>query len=214
MVGRFLKTAKAVAVCAAAAGCAALLLVFAQPAKAQAPPAATAAAPAMPDGAAIVILVRSTLLTLNDAVRSGNFTVLRDVAAPGFRDANTAARLSQIFASLMRDRIDLAPVAIASPQLAEAPAIDPKTGMLTIKGAFVLVARRLDFTVVYQNVRGSWLLFGLSTQPAPAAGAAAPPPKKEAAPAKPAPPAKKQAQARETAPPVESEQRLPWQDGG
>src|SRR5215472_14405828 len=34
-------------------------------------------------------LVRSTLLTLNDAKRSGNYTVLRDLAAPDFQARNT-----------------------------------------------------------------------------------------------------------------------------
>jgi hypothetical protein len=42
-------------------------------------------------------LIRSTLLTLNDANRSGNYTVLRDLAAPDFQVRNTAADLSQIF---------------------------------------------------------------------------------------------------------------------
>ena len=36
-------------------------------------------------------LIRSTLLTLNDANRSGNYTVLRDLAAPGFQARNSAA---------------------------------------------------------------------------------------------------------------------------
>ena len=177
----------------------------------------------MPDGAAIVVLVRSTLLTLNDAVRSGNFTVLRDVAAPDFRDANTAARLAQIFAPLMREEIDLSLVAIASPQLAEAPAIDPGTGMLSVKGSLGLGSRRLDFTLVYQKVRESWRMFGVSAQPAPVAAAAATSPqtsKKEAVPARAVParaaPVKKEAQqpTNKAFPPAQSEQRLPWQDGG
>ena len=53
----------------------------------------------MPDAGKIVILVRTALLTLNDAVQTGNFTVLRDKGAPGFGEANSAARLSQIFSS-------------------------------------------------------------------------------------------------------------------
>jgi hypothetical protein len=36
-------------------------------------------------------LIRSTLLTLNDANRSGNYTVLRDLATPDFQARNTAA---------------------------------------------------------------------------------------------------------------------------
>src|SRR5262245_26287516 len=43
-------------------------------------------------------LVRSALLTLNDANRCGNYTVLRDLAAPDFQARNTAADLARIFA--------------------------------------------------------------------------------------------------------------------
>ncbi len=47
-------------------------------------------------------LIRSTLITLNDANRSGNYTVLRDLASPEFQGNNTAADLSQIFADLRK----------------------------------------------------------------------------------------------------------------
>jgi hypothetical protein len=43
-------------------------------------------------------LIRSTLLTLNDANRSGNYTVLRELAAPDFQVKNSAADLGVIFA--------------------------------------------------------------------------------------------------------------------
>src|SRR5215813_2946497 len=39
-------------------------------------------------------LVRSTLLALNDANRTNNYTVLRDLAAPAFQARNTPADLS------------------------------------------------------------------------------------------------------------------------
>jgi hypothetical protein len=36
----------------------------------------------MPEAEKVVLLLRTTLLTLNDALQTGNFTVLRDVSAP------------------------------------------------------------------------------------------------------------------------------------
>jgi hypothetical protein len=42
-------------------------------------------------------LIRSTLLTLNDANRSGNYSVLRDLAAPDFQAKNSAADLADSF---------------------------------------------------------------------------------------------------------------------
>jgi hypothetical protein len=131
----------------------------------------------MPDAERIVLLIRTTLLTLNDAVQTGNFTVLRDRAAPGFRDANPAARLGALFNDLAARGVDLGAVAILAPELTEAPALDPKTGMLHLKGRFLGRPVRIDFDLLFLAVEGRWRVFGLSVQPvstAPAPAVAAP----------------------------------------
>lgn len=120
------------------------------------------------DAQKIVLLLRSTLLTLNDAIQTGNFTVLRDVGAPGFRDANTA-RLSQAFSNLANQGVDLSAVTAIAPQLSEAPALDQQKGMLHLKGYFPGQPVQINFEVLYQAVGGRWRLFGLSVQPASAA---------------------------------------------
>ena len=58
---------------------------------------AQAPRPADIDKNGVLILVRSTLLALDQANKTGNYTVLRDLGAPGFQ-TNTAARLAEIFA--------------------------------------------------------------------------------------------------------------------
>ena len=132
----------------------------------------------MPGAETIVILIRTALLTLNDAVQTGNFTVLRDVAAPGFRDANTAARLSQVFSDLAQQGFDFSSVATIAPQLAETPTIDPKTNMLRVKGWFPAQPMQINFGLLFQSVGGRWRLFGISVNPsvpkAPVAAAASP----------------------------------------
>jgi len=148
----------------------------------------------MPEAEKVVLLLRTTLLTLNDALQTGNFTVLRDVSAPSFREANSAARLSEIFGNLARQNIDLAVVAILTPQLSEAPLLDTNANMLRMQGFFPSQPLRLNFEVVYQAVAGRWRLFGLSVRPTLAAplAAAAPvaptaleaPPKQKVEPAK------------------------------
>jgi hypothetical protein len=174
----------------------------AQDAKQPAPAAAAPPRPAkvsMPEAEKIVLLTRTTLLTLNDAMQTGNYTVLRDVAAPGFREANSAGRLSAIFSSLAEKGVDLTAVAILTPQLSEPPVLDEKAGMVRIKGQFPGQPVRLDFEVIYQAVAGRWRLFGLSVQPTASAPTAfapevtkAPgaPPKKTIEPAKAEPPRK------------------------
>jgi hypothetical protein len=153
----------------------ALLLdsAFAQDVRAK-PPAAQSEASAppqvvMPDAEKIVILLRTSLLTLNDALLTGNFTVLRDTASPDFRETNSAARLSHIFGNLMQQGTDLSVIAILTPKIGEAPTLDGKSGLLRIKGYFPGQPTRLDFDVAYQPGGGRWRLFALAVQPKVAA---------------------------------------------
>ena len=116
----------------------------------------------MPDAEKIVLLVRNTLITLNDAIQTGNFTVLRDRAAPGFGEANSPARLSQIFAKIGSRGVDLSVVSVITPQLTEAPTLDQKERMLRLKGYFPGQPVQINFDLLYQAVGGRWRLFGIS----------------------------------------------------
>lgn len=117
-------------------------------------------------------LIRSTLLTLNDANRSGNYTVLRDLAAPTFQANNTAADLSLVFADLRRRNFDLFAVALAAPQLSTPPYLDTNK-MLRLNGHFPTRPLHINFDLLFENVGGRWRLFGISvaTPQAPAESA-------------------------------------------
>ena len=156
-----------------------------RPAPAQAPNVV------MPDAEKIVLLIRTTLLTLNDAVQTGNFTVLRDRAAPSDQAANTAARLATIFASLTAQNIDLSAVAIIAPKLAETPKI-VANNRLHLKGVFPGHPVQINFELLFEPVGGQWRLFGLSVNPTATLQTDAPAPdslagKSPPAPSKPAP---------------------------
>ena len=127
-------------------------------------------------------LIRSTLLTLNDANRSGNYTVLRDLAAPDFQARNSASDLSDSFADLRRRKFDLFAAALIAPELTAAPAIDPK-GMLRLTGHFPTRPQQIDFDLLFQNVGGQWRLFGIAVATPTAAAAQAPPAGQAKAPA-------------------------------
>jgi len=120
---------------------------------------------AMPGAEKIVLLVRISLITLDDALRTGNYTVLRDMGAPAFREANSAARLSRIFSDLAAKNVDLASVAVIAPQLSEKPGLDQEKGMLHLKGYFPGRPVQINFDLLYQAVAGRWRLFGISVQP-------------------------------------------------
>jgi hypothetical protein len=122
----------------------------------------------LPGAETTVILIRTALLSLNDAMRTGNYTVLRDLAAPSFREANTAGRLYQIFSNLTEKRIDLAMVAILAPQLSQMPSID-QNKRLHLSGYFPGSPVQLNFELIFEPVNGQWRLFGLSVVPVPSA---------------------------------------------
>jgi hypothetical protein len=106
-------------------------------------------------------LVRSTLLTLNDANRSGNYTVLRDLAAPDFQVRNSSADLARSFADLRRRNFDLFAAALIAPQFAAEPALD-SSGKLRMAGFFSTRPLRITFDLTFQNVNGQWRLFAVA----------------------------------------------------
>jgi hypothetical protein len=151
----------------------------AQPAtKPPAPAAKAQPAPSPPpvpklaqiDRNGVLILIRTTLLALDQANKTGNYTVLRDLGSPEFQ-ANTAARLAEIFAQQRRDNIDLSGVAVIDPQLTVLPQIE-SNGMMQMAGFFPSVPTQVNFELAFSPVAGHWRLFGLAVsfgQAAPAA---------------------------------------------
>jgi hypothetical protein len=109
----------------------------------------------------ILYLIRSTLLTLNDANRSGNYSVLRDLASPGFQAKNTAADLALAFTDLRRRTFDLFGVALIAPQLTAAPVIDPE-GRLRLAGIFPTRPLQIKFDLMFVVHAEQWKLFGIA----------------------------------------------------
>ena len=116
--------------------------------------------PAQIDRNGVLILIRSALLALDQANKTGNYTVLRDLGAPEFQ-ANSAARLAEIFAQQRRDNVDLSGVAVIDPQLTLLPQIEAN-GMMRMAGFFPSVPTQVNFELLYAPVGGRWRLFGLS----------------------------------------------------
>lgn len=174
---------------------AAVMAATASAVHAQAPAPASAPKPAQIDRNGVLMLVRSTLLALDHANKTGNYTVLRDIGAPGFQ-SNSAARLGDIFAKLRNDNLDLSGVAVIDPQLNLLPQIEAN-GMMRMAGFFPSVPAQVNFDLSFAPVNGQWRLFGISVsigQSGPVAPeppsppvAQKQPPAKQAAPAKSAP---------------------------
>jgi hypothetical protein len=144
---------------------------------------ASADAAKLPTPGAMVALIRSHVIALNQANMTGNYSVLREMAAPGFQQNNSFAELATIFAALRARQLDLGPIAVIEPKLYRQPAIDQR-GMLRLTGFFPSEPERVNFDFAFQNIAGKWRLFGIgvntsrevaATEPSAAGPGAAPP---------------------------------------
>ena len=141
-----------------------------------------AAALSLPSPEALLVMVRSGLIALDQANKTGNYTVLHGIGGPQLQQSNPA-RLGDMFASLRQSGVDLQPVLVLTPQITQSPAISPQ-GLLMLVGFFPSRPLQIKFEVAYQPVAGYWKLAGLNVSlvpaaaEAPATGAvqAAPPP--------------------------------------
>ena len=139
------------------------------------PPPAAAPVPGEMD---LARLIWSTMVTIDNANASGNYTVLRDSSATGFQIANDPARLSQIFAGLRASRIDLTTTLLTAPSYTAPPQL-LRPDVFQVQGYFPLRPRAVVFDMAFQWQNGQWRLFGVSVEPR----IIAPPQGQQAAPA-------------------------------
>jgi hypothetical protein len=175
---------------------AAVTAAMASAGHAQAP--AQAPKPARIDRNGVMILIRSSLLALDQANKTGNYTVLRDLGAPGFQ-TNSAARLGEIFAKLRNDNLDLSGVAVIDPQLNLLPQIEAN-GLMHMAGFFPSVPTQVNFDLSFAPVSGQWRLFGISVSIGQSGPAAPEPPSPPVAQKQPAPGGAKQPAAAKSTP--------------
>lgn len=125
------------------------------------PPLAQAKRPQL-DRNSVIILVRGAMATLDNANKTGNYTVMRDLAAPAFAAANDPSRLAEIFANLRRSKIDLSGTLVLEPQLTQLPEYD-KNGNMQIAGFFPSAPMQVNFQLIFAPVGGQWRLLGITT---------------------------------------------------
>ncbi len=115
----------------------------------------------MPPAENLLDLIRLTIVALNQANQTGNYTVLRDLSAPDFRNANDASRLGLIFQVLREQAIDLTPLLHISPEVSETPAIGNE-GLLRLAGFFPTHPLRVNFDLSFQYFESRWRPYTIS----------------------------------------------------
>jgi hypothetical protein len=109
-------------------------------------------------------LIWSTMAAVDHANQAGNYSVLRDLAAPGFQVNNDSARLAAIFATLRASGIDLSNTLLLAPTYSGPPRL-VEPGVLEVRGFFGLRPSAISFDLFYQWTSGKWKLYGVSIIP-------------------------------------------------
>jgi len=118
---------------------------------------------AVPDAYKMDMLIRTTLIALSQANRTGNYTVIRDLGSPAFLSTVSPAHLTEAFADLRVRKIDFSSVLFFTPKLTRPPALDD-AGRLRLTGFLETRPEQINFDMTFENVAGDWRLFALSVQ--------------------------------------------------
>jgi hypothetical protein len=144
----------------------AVVLFAGQPAVAEPAPArgreqAASESPAIPTPAVLLMLIRTTLVALNQANFTGNYTVLHSLGTPHLQATSSPADLGIAFQNLREQRLDLSPVLVLPPELSQPPSIT-QDGALRLTGLFRTRPVEITFVAVFRPVAGIWRIEGLS----------------------------------------------------
>jgi len=124
---------------------------------AKAPKKVPSKPPNPPDAKEAASMVKVTLVTLNNAVQSRNFSVLWSQSAYRLRRKYSVVKLRRAFAPFIKQRVDLAPALNLAPVWRAPPRVDER-GELQLLGWFRTRPRIVRFDLRYLRERGRWRL--------------------------------------------------------
>jgi hypothetical protein len=117
--------------------------------------------PRLPDDYTLNMMIRSTIIAVNQANKSGNYSVLRDLGSPAFQRANSVAKLAEIFAAQRNAKLDFSPVLFFKPNLVAKPEVDTN-GILRLTGFFPTQPVIISFDLAFEWVDNEWQHTGVS----------------------------------------------------
>ncbi|MBX9943435.1 MAG: hypothetical protein K2Y40_05085 [Reyranella sp.] len=130
--------------------------------------ASTAMAQAkVPAESPLEALVKSALLSFNDANLTGNYAVFHAKLSKPFRQQFSVEKLKEAFKEFNEKSIDIDIVAAMKPTYVPAPAIDSE-GKLVVKGYFPTEPTRVNFNLSFIPSDGEWKLISLNVKLGPA----------------------------------------------
>ncbi len=125
----------------------------------------------------LAALIKSTIMALQHANQTGNYSVLRDLGTPVFRERFDLAQLTAIFSNLRSRSVNLSPVLFLAPNLTKQPELT-EGNQLRIVGDFPTQPLKIQYEMLFLQIDGVWRIDGLAVDAVPqqaAAPASAPP---------------------------------------
>lgn len=112
------------------------------------------------------ILIKSSIIALQHANQTGNYSVLRDLGTPVFRERLDQARLTATFANLRSRGVNLAPVLLLTPNLTKQPELTAHNE-LHLVGTFPTEPLQIQFEFWFVRIDGVWRIQGIMVDAAP-----------------------------------------------
>ena len=119
------------------------------------------AASSVPSETVLARLVWSTMIALDNANRTGNYSVLYALGSPAFQQQNSPQQLFSNFASLRQNRIDVGRTIFLTPTYYIPPAI-LQDGSLRLRGGFEDRAKSVRFDLIFTNSGSGWQINAIS----------------------------------------------------
>jgi hypothetical protein len=107
------------------------------------------------------VLVKSVLVSLNDAVAADNFTVFHAKISKPFRDQFPPDKLRTVFKDLVEKHAVFDAV-VASPAIPDEEARIDDKGVLRLKGHFDTSPKKVKYQLGFIPSDGQWKLSGIS----------------------------------------------------
>jgi hypothetical protein len=117
----------------------------------------------VPSERALEALVKTTLLTFNDANVTGNYEVFHAKLSKPFREQFSVERLARRFQEFSKKHVDLDIIAALKPSYDPAPKVDDD-GKLLVKGYFPTEPLQVYFNLEFIPSDGEWRLIGINVK--------------------------------------------------
>jgi hypothetical protein len=117
----------------------------------------------VPSERALEALVKTTLLTFNDANVTGNYEVFHAKLSKPFREQFPVERLARRFQEFNKKHVDFDVIAALKPSYDPAPKVDDE-GRLQVKGHFPTEPLRVNFDLAFIPSDGEWKLISINVK--------------------------------------------------